>query len=104
MRNRFAAVARLSNTDVKCYADCPNATVEDITWCVHIFHPVHDITLCKNISGVVNASQIAVEAGLLEHFEVPEVCLVLGGGKVLVCNGNLLTGYLLCSGEIGAII
>ena len=60
--------------NVKCWSVkyCPG----DTSWCIHVYHPEKDISLCYNSTGdVTRRTEAAAALRLEEKFEAkPEVC------------------------------
>eukprot|EP00731_Ephydatia_muelleri_P021008 Em0013g735a len=72
--NRYAALTLNRLNALRCYAKCTNATVLDVTWCVHIYHPTDEIRLCLNESGVVSRTVLAAALNLEAQFDLRKEC------------------------------
>ena len=60
-------------SSVKCYDVCPNSSPSDITWCVHVYHPKENISLCLNNGGIINETYAASVLALEKEFVVKQV-------------------------------
>ena len=63
-----------NSKSIECFNKCPNATVDDIIWCVNVFSREWDVEVCLNQTWN-NASLVADIADIVQHFAVQEVCV-----------------------------
>ena len=61
-----------NSKSITCFNKCPNATVDDIVWCVNVFSLQWNVEVCLNQTWS-NASSVAAIAEISQHFTVQEV-------------------------------
>ncbi len=72
-QNFQAPVPTYYNTLESCltYNACDLGS--EVTWCIHMYHPTEDITICLNESGVINETDYSKLLQLQCYFSVPSV-------------------------------
>lgn len=65
------------SSSAKCYEICPNSSPSDITWCVYIYHPTENVSLCLKNTGTIRETPTAALLELQKQFVVKQVGALL---------------------------
>ena len=65
------------SSSAKCYEICPNSSPSDVTWCVYIYHPTENVSLCLKNTGTIRETPTAALLELEKQFVVKQVGALL---------------------------